>query len=157
STRTARCLESLQRGHSSHADSAPVLINWISTFRISTPTPMKSARTFALATLASLATAVGTLATYAAQELREEFHQTYPLTKQGKVSLDNVNGDVRVVTWDRDEIQVDAVKHAKQQEEMDRLTIEVNAKADSIGIKSRYSSLKPRSGRNNSASVDYVL
>jgi len=109
------------------------------------------------AILASMATAVGTLAAFAAEELREVFHQTYPLTRQGRVSLDNLNGNVRVVTWDRDEIQVDAVKHSKKQEDMDRVKIEVNARADRIRILSKYSDSKPRQGRNDSASVDYVL
>lgn len=118
---------------------------------------MKSTRTITFATLASLATAVGTLVTFAAQELREEFHRTYPLAKQGRVSLDNVNGDVRVVTWDKAEIQVDAIKRAKKQEDMDKLKIEVNAKDDTIRIKSKYASSKPRDGRDDSAGVDYVL
>jgi len=116
---------------------------------------MKSARPLNLTTLAAFTIALTTLAASAAQELREEFHQTYPLSKQGTVSLDNVNGNVRIVTWDRDEIQVDAIKRAKKQEHLDRMKIEVDAKADRIRIKSKQSS--SRSDRDNTASVDYTL
>jgi DUF4097 and DUF4098 domain-containing protein YvlB len=73
------------------------------------------------------------------------------------VSLDNVNGNVRILTWDKAEIQVDAVKRGKKQVDMDRLKIEINSKEDSIRIKSKYASSKPRDGKNDSASVDYVL
>lgn len=118
---------------------------------------MKSARPLTFATLVALATALTTLSTSAAQELREEFHQTYPLKAQGKVSLDNLNGNVRVVTWDREEIKVDAVKRAKKQEYLDLVKIEVDAKADRIRIKSKHTEPKSRKDRNNSASVDYVL
>jgi hypothetical protein len=40
----------------------------------------------------------------------EEFHQTYALTPDGRVELDNINGDVHISTWDRSEVKVDAVK-----------------------------------------------
>jgi len=46
---------------------------------------MKSIRSSKVLTLVSLATVLGALAAFAANELREEFHQTYPLNKQGKI------------------------------------------------------------------------
>jgi len=77
---------------------------------------MKSIRSCKVLTLVSLATVLGALAAFAAEEVREEFHQTYPLNKQGRVQLENVNGNVHIATWDREEIKVDAIKHAKKQE-----------------------------------------
>jgi hypothetical protein len=35
------------------------------------------------------------------EELREEFHQTYPLAANGRVSLENLNGAARITVWDR--------------------------------------------------------
>ena len=63
---------------------------------------MKSIRSQTFFVLVLLGTFPGAHAVFAANELREEFHQTYPLDKQGKVQLENVNGDVRIVTWDRE-------------------------------------------------------
>src|SRR3984893_16793098 len=40
----------------------------------------------------------------------EEFHQTYTLTPDGRVELDNINGPVHISTWDRNEVKVDAGK-----------------------------------------------
>jgi hypothetical protein len=43
-------------------------------------------------------------------ELREEFHQTYPLSPTGRISLENINGGVQIKVWDQASVQVDAVK-----------------------------------------------
>jgi hypothetical protein len=44
--------------------------------------------------------------------LSEEFHQTYAIAPEGRLELDNINGDVHISTWDRSEVKVDAVKYA---------------------------------------------
>src|SRR5260370_37872953 len=114
-----------------------------------------NAKGYTIPTLTAFAVILGALSAFAGQEVREEFHQNYPLEKAGKVSLENVNGNVHVVTWDRDEVKVDAVKHAKKQEHLDEVKIEVDAKADSIRIKTKYPD--SRKSKNNSTSVDYTL
>src|SRR2546425_686673 len=118
---------------------------------------MKSIHCHKLLAPISLATVLGALTALAGQELREEFHQTYPLKKQGRVHLENVNGNVRIVAWDREEIKVDAIKHAKKQEHLDEVKIEVDAKSDRIRVKTNYPDSKTRRSKNNSTSVDYTL
>ena len=54
-----------------------------------------------------------------AQELREEFHQTYPLSATGRVSLSNINGGVQIKVWDRAAVQLDAIKKAYRKERLD--------------------------------------
>jgi len=112
----------------------------------------------ALLALTVLLTAASSVLTQQSSEmLREEFHQTYPLDKQGKVQLENVNGNVRIGTWDREEIKVEAIKRAKKQEHLDEVRIEVDAKADRIRIKTKYPDSKAKRNKNNSTSVDYTL
>ncbi len=118
---------------------------------------MKSIRSHTFFALVTLATVAGAPAVFAANEVREEFRQTYPLDKQGKVRLDNVNGDVRIVTWDREEIKVEAIKRAKKQEHLDEVKIEVDAKADLIRIKTKYPDSKSRRNKDNPVNVEYVL
>lgn len=95
---------------------------------------------------------------FAKVAIREEFHQTYPLAPKGVVKLDNVNGNVRVATWDRAEIKVDAVKHGDKQEQLDAVTIDIDAGADRIQIKTKHpvGGFGRRNG-GNSVSVDYVV
>ena len=70
----------------------------------------------------------------AGPELTEEFHQTYPLAAGGRVSLSNINGAVRVVGWDRDEVKVDAVKRARAPERLREAQIKVDASPARIRI-----------------------
>src|ERR1700730_12948679 len=94
-------------------------------------------------------------------ELKEEFHQTYPISASGRLSLNNINGSVHVSTWNRNEVKVDAIKHAKTQERLDEAKIEVNAGTDVVRIKTRYPEYDQRDYRdrnnNNPASVEYTL
>ncbi|MEP6921939.1 MAG: DUF4097 family beta strand repeat-containing protein [bacterium] len=96
-------------------------------------------------------------------ELREEFHQTYPLAANGRVSVDNLNGGVRIGVWDRNDVQVDAVKRAYKQERLDEAKIEVSASAESIRIKTNYPdrdqnfTYDQRGRLNNPATVDYSI
>lgn len=96
-------------------------------------------------------------------EVRQEFHQTYPLSATGRVSVENLNGEVRVAVWDRNEVQVNAVKRAFKQERLDEAKIEVNASAESIRIRTDYPDWDQhftdddRGRMNNPALVDYSI
>jgi DUF4097 and DUF4098 domain-containing protein YvlB len=69
----------------------------------------------------------------------KDFRQTYALQPGGSFDLQNVNGTVEVQGWDRDEIEVRAVKTAKDSEaDLDRVTIEVNAQPSSVSVNTRY-------------------
>ena len=103
----------------------------------------------------SLAVMLAAPAAYAGQELREEIHKEYPFDKSGKVSLENANGNVHIQTWDRDEVKVDAVKRGKNQEQLDAVKIEIDAKTDHIRIKTKYPDSKKQ--KSDSTSVDYTL
>jgi len=71
--------------------------------------------------------------------ITKEVNQSYPLQPGGSFELQNVNGTVEVQGWDRNEVEVHAVKTAKYQEsDLERVSIEVDAKPDAISIITRY-------------------
>jgi DUF4097 and DUF4098 domain-containing protein YvlB len=86
-------------------------------------------------------------------EVTQEFHKTVPLTANGRVSLDNINGNVEITGWDRNEVQIDAVKKASTQEKLDNMHIEVNAGSSSVEIQTRF----PEHNNNNPGGVHYTL
>lgn len=88
-------------------------------------------------------------------KLTEEFHQTYPLAADGRVSLANINGNVQITAWDRNEVKVDAIKRASTSEKLQEAKIAVDSTPDSIAIKTEYP--RDRKTYNNPASVDYTL
>ncbi len=78
--------------------------------------------------------------TAAAGSYSDTFDQTYPMSADGRVSLENVNGEVSVSVWDRAEVQVHAVKEASTQARLDNVRIEVKASKDRVAIETRYPS-----------------
>ena len=96
------------------------------------------------------------------EEVREEFHQNYPLSLTGRVSLENINGDVQIKVWDRAAVQVDAVKRAYRKDRLAEAQIEVNATEENIRIRTEYpdetQNFRSGQGRyDNPATVDYTL
>lgn len=71
--------------------------------------------------------------------ISKEFNQTYPLQSGGSFELQNVNGTVEIQGWDRDEVEIHAIKTAKQKEsDIERVAIDVDAKPAAVSISTRY-------------------
>src|SRR5438477_82556 len=69
--------------------------------------------------------------------ISKDFNQTVPLQPCGTFELQNVNGPVDVQGWDRNEVEIHAVKTAKNQEtDLERVAIEVDARPDSVAVPS---------------------
>jgi DUF4097 and DUF4098 domain-containing protein YvlB len=73
-----------------------------------------------------------------AQQVTEEFHQTYPLSATGRVNLENINGGVKITVWDRAAVQVDAIKKAYRRDRLTEAQIEVTSTEENIRIKTEY-------------------
>jgi DUF4097 and DUF4098 domain-containing protein YvlB len=93
-------------------------------------------------------------------DLTEEFHQTYPLTADGRVELDNINGDVHISAWDRNEVKVDAVKYAYSKDRLEDAHVEVDAEKEHISIRTKYRDHDLTfnwGSHHNPASVEYMV
>jgi len=92
--------------------------------------------------------------------LTEEFHQTYAITADGRIELDNINGAVHISSWDRNEVKVDAVKYADTKERLDEAKIEVDSGKDYLSIRTKYPNHNNTwnwGSHNNPAGVEYTL
>jgi DUF4097 and DUF4098 domain-containing protein YvlB len=102
----------------------------------------------------ALVLGVGAAAIPALGRVTQEFHHTYPLNADGRVSLENVNGNVHISAWNRNEVKVDAIKFARDEDRLADITIEIDAHADSVHIKTRY---PHHLFNNNPGGVEYTL
>jgi hypothetical protein len=83
--------------------------------------------------------AVATLWALPSYAISKEFDQKYPLAPGGSFELQNVNGTVEVEGWDRDVVEVHAVKIAKHRDsDLERVSIEVDAKPNAISVSTHY-------------------
>ncbi len=89
--------------------------------------------------------------------LTEEFHQTYAITPDGRVELDNINGGVKISSWDRNEVKVDAVKFADTKEKLGDIEIQVDAGKEYVSIHTKFREHDHWQTRNNPGGVEYTL
>lgn len=68
----------------------------------------------------------------------EMFRQTYPLTADGVIQLENVNGAVEITTWDRPEVSLEAEKSAPDDDYLSRIHLVISASPDRLTIKTVY-------------------
>lgn len=124
---------------------------------------MKMKRTLlALLVAVSLALGLsGSALTQNSEELREELHRTLPLTAAGRISLENISGTVKITSWERNEIKIDAVKRAFTRQRLDDAQIEIDADGDHVRIGTEFPEKNYRVNGDNPrdaiARVDYTL
>jgi DUF4097 and DUF4098 domain-containing protein YvlB len=93
---------------------------------------------------------------------QERIDQTYPLNPNGRINLDNLNGEVVITAWDRNEVRVEAVKTIECDREV-QIDVNINATPSLISIDTDYNWEKNGSGwssggyRCRKANVDYKL
>ena len=109
---------------------------------------MKTSSLFLSAALLALAPGAGASVT-------ENFKQTYPLDAKGTVHLDNVNGDIDIVAWDKAEVSLEAEKKGKTDADLAKVTLEIDSSPSKLTIKTKYA--KNGWFGNVNASVRYKL
>ncbi|MBA4137122.1 MAG: hypothetical protein C0518_07385 [Opitutus sp.] len=112
-------------------------------------------RTASLRFLAVLAASLA-LVSSAAAKATENFSQTYPFEANGAVSLSNINGDVEIVAWDKNEISVVAEKIASDEAGLKRMQIVIEHSPAHLVIKTEYEK-KWKFWGNYRAEVRYKL
>jgi predicted Ser/Thr protein kinase len=75
---------------------------------------------------------IGNLST--SDPFQQDYHQTLPLSANGRLRLDNVNGQTEIVGWNRNEVSIKALKHGKTQESIETTKIVVDSAPDEISI-----------------------
>lgn len=76
---------------------------------------------------------------FAATVSNEVFQRTYPLVAGGSFMLENVNGSVQVEGWDRDEVEVRAVKTSQNDpRDTEQVKIEVDSQPGQVTVHTLY-------------------
>ncbi|HTC42627.1 MAG TPA: DUF4097 family beta strand repeat-containing protein [Candidatus Acidoferrales bacterium] len=83
----------------------------------------------------------------------QEITKIYPMRPDGTFELNNVNGTVRIEGWDKNEVEVRAVKTTQDQRSLlDLVAIDVDATPDGLAVTTRY----PQE-EGVEVAVDYVI
>jgi len=84
---------------------------------------------------------------------KADFQQTYSLNPNGRVVIQNLYGDVRITTWDRDEVLVQAIKRSKDPKQLDDAHIVVDSSSGLVSIHTQYAG----ADAEHPASVEYRI
>lgn len=104
--------------------------------------------------LAALALLAG--ATFAHAKVTEKFAQTYPLDANGTVHVENVNGSIEIIAWDKNEVSLEAEKSARSQEGLERMRLSIDSSNQRLHVKTVLEK-KWRFWDNMNAAVHYKL
>ena len=111
---------------------------------------MKSATLLFAAALLALAPATHASVT-------KSFKQSYPLAADGTVHLENINGDIDIVAWDKAEVSLEAEKNGKTDEDLRKVTLEIDSSPVKLSIKTKYAKKSGWFSGSVNASVRYKL
>lgn len=66
---------------------------------------------------------------------KESFSESGPFNRTGVVTLDNINGQIAITTWDKNEIRIEGEKSAKTEDELKLIELTIDRSAGSADIK----------------------
>lgn len=87
----------------------------------------------------------------------ENFSRTCAFSPTGKITIENVDGDVEVGTWDKNEILIEGEKRAKTDEELKLIELTIEVSKSDAAIKVRLPKQKGSFGNNIRASVSFKI
>lgn len=106
--------------------------------------------------LAGLALALSLIPTAVSAKVTEKFSQTYPLDANGSIHLENINGSVEVVAWDKNEVALEAEKTARDDEGLSRMHLRIESSPRRLSIRTEQEK-KWRFWETMNAQVHYRL
>jgi DUF4097 and DUF4098 domain-containing protein YvlB len=101
----------------------------------------------------------------AEEKFQEKFEKTEALAKNGKLYLNNVSGQIEIMTWKEAQVKIEAIKTskasslAKAKDNAAQVTIEVTKDADLVRVETKYPKRSGGfwGGDSINVSVDYKV
>ena len=90
-------------------------------------------------------------------KVTESFEKSVPMAADGSLRLENINGEVTVEVWDRDEVQILAEKSARNEAGLERIEVQVTTKGDEVRIGTKYGKSGGWFSWNSQGEVKYAL
>lgn len=85
--------------------------------------------------------------------VKEDFHYSYPLQPGGRLELDNRNGSIQIVGWDRNTIDVSGTKFASSADRLQQIKINVSVNGSNASIATEW----PRDSWHGSYGANYII
>jgi len=92
-------------------------------------------------------------------DVTEQISRTYPLPADGVIRLENVNGNITIIAWDRNEVSLEAEKRGRDEEDLKRITVDIDAQPGRLTVKATIAKAPGGwlSGKGSRAAVRFEL
>jgi len=90
-------------------------------------------------------------------DVQETETYSFELNQNGRISLSNINGDVRISGGSGSAVEITADKRADDEDDLAKLTIKVKAEPDSIRVETVHGKSESRWFGSDSGEVTYTL
>jgi len=85
---------------------------------------------------------------------KEDFHYSYALSSGGRLSIENLNGSVEILGWEKETIDITGTKHGHSDQAVKDTRIDITPTANSVSIRT----VPPSMGyRNGGVGARYVI
>ena len=68
----------------------------------------------------------------------EKFAHNYPVSAQAEFSLSNLNGSVKIIAWEKNEIALEAEKRAFTADDLPKILIKIDATPDHVTVETEH-------------------
>ena len=120
---------------------------------IGTASKIAVATAVAVIGLAGLAFSIVNLK--AAEEIRQDFNFVVPLTADGRLSLDNVNGKIEITPCGSNFVVITGVKRGTDRSQLEAVRTDIDSKSDHVTVHTRIP--KKKFGWKDDVKVDYTV
>ena len=120
---------------------------------IGTAAKITVASAVAVTGLAALAVSIANLK--AAEEIRQDFNLVVPLTADGRLSLDNVNGKIEINPGSSNAVVITGVKRGTDRSQLEAVRTDIDSKSDHVIVHTRIP--KKKFGWKDDVKVDYTV
>ncbi|WDD97930.1 DUF4097 family beta strand repeat-containing protein [Thalassomonas actiniarum] len=87
----------------------------------------------------------------------DEINKSFTVGDNSSFRLENVNGSVDIQSWQQKVIQVTAIIEADDQDDRDRISIDMSQNDRGVSVETRYEKTSTWGNNHNSGSVDYRI
>ncbi len=69
------------------------------------------------------------------ERFTRDFHYSYPLKSDGRLSVETFNGSVEISGWDQETVDISGTKYGSSQEAADSLKVDIDHSADAVSLR----------------------
>lgn len=90
-------------------------------------------------------------------DVTDEIVQSFDVSDNASFRLDNVNGSVKISSWDKAEIKVTATITADNQDDRENIIVDMKQTSVGVNVETRYKEKQGWGRNSNSGKVEYIV